>query len=118
MIRIQEPKSPREIAHMHWSNALPPGGDRSFNSCLVLFDRYSKTTIFLPFHRDETAMDTAIIILNRVISHTGLFQKLISDRDPKFTSALWKNLHNLFGTNLSFSTEYHSQTDGLAETMI
>ncbi|MBW0559018.1 hypothetical protein O181_098733 [Austropuccinia psidii MF-1] len=42
----------------------------------------------------------------------------MSDRDPKFTSALWTNLHNLFGTKLSFSKAYHPQTDGLAEGMI
>ncbi|MBW0495851.1 hypothetical protein O181_035566 [Austropuccinia psidii MF-1] len=58
------------------------------------------------------------MIWNKVISHTGLFQNIISDRDPKFTSALWTNLHNLFGTKLSFSTAYHPQTDGLAERMI
>ncbi|MBW0527625.1 hypothetical protein O181_067340 [Austropuccinia psidii MF-1] len=55
---------------------------------------------------------------NKVISHTGLFQNIISDRDPKSTSALWTSLHNLFGTKLSLSTAYHLQTDGLAERMI
>ncbi|MBW0555688.1 hypothetical protein O181_095403 [Austropuccinia psidii MF-1] len=103
---------------MDWVTALPPGGDRSYNACLVLVDRYSKTPMFLPCHKDDTAMDTAIMIWNKVISHTGLFQNIISDRDPKFTSALWTNLHNLFGTKLSFSTAYHPQTDGLAERMI
>ncbi|MBW0534272.1 hypothetical protein O181_073987 [Austropuccinia psidii MF-1] len=99
---------------MYWVTALPPGGDKSFNAFLVSVDRYRKIPIFLPFHND----DTAIMIWNRVISHTGLFQNIISDRDPKFTSALWKNLHNLFGTKLLFSTDYHPQTDGLAERMI
>ncbi|MBW0566189.1 hypothetical protein O181_105904 [Austropuccinia psidii MF-1] len=103
---------------MDWVTALPPGGDRSYNACLVLVDRYSKTPMFLPCHKDDTAMDTAIMIWNKVISHTGLFQNIISDRDPKFTSALWTNLHNLFGTKLSFSTAYHPQTDGLAERII
>ncbi|MBW0593128.1 hypothetical protein O181_132843 [Austropuccinia psidii MF-1] len=42
----------------------------------------------------------------------------MSDRDPKFTSALWTNFHNLFGTKLSFLTACHPQTDGLAEIMI
>ncbi|MBW0508659.1 hypothetical protein O181_048374 [Austropuccinia psidii MF-1] len=42
----------------------------------------------------------------------------MSDRDPKFTSQLWKNLHQLFGTNFSFSTAPHPQTDELAERMI
>ncbi|MBW0582877.1 hypothetical protein O181_122592 [Austropuccinia psidii MF-1] len=102
MIQIQEPKSPWEIVHMDWVTALPPGGGRSYNACLVLVDRYSKTPMFLPCHKDVTAMDTAIMIWNKVKSHTGLFQNIISDRDPKFTSALWTNLHNLFGTKLSF----------------
>ncbi|MBW0496082.1 hypothetical protein O181_035797 [Austropuccinia psidii MF-1] len=118
MIQIQEPKSPCEIAHMDWVTALSPGGDRSYNACLVLVDRYRKTPMFLLCHKDYTAMDTAIMIWNKSISHTGLFQNIISDRDPKFTQALWTNLHNLFGTKLSFPTAYHLQTDGLAEIMI
>ncbi|MBW0539134.1 hypothetical protein O181_078849 [Austropuccinia psidii MF-1] len=107
MIKIKEPKFPWEIVHMDWVTALPPGGDRSYNACLVLVDRYSKTPMFLPCHKDDTAMDTAIMIWNKGIRHTGIFQNIISDRDPKFTSALWKNLHSLFGTKLSFSTAYH-----------
>ncbi|MBW0516722.1 hypothetical protein O181_056437 [Austropuccinia psidii MF-1] len=63
-------------------------------------------------------MDTALLIWNRVVSWTGIFKNIISVRDPKFTSALWTNLHQLFGTKLSFSTAYHPQTDGLAERMI
>ncbi|MBW0547623.1 hypothetical protein O181_087338 [Austropuccinia psidii MF-1] len=74
--------------------------------------------MFLPCHKDDTAMDTALLIWNRVISHTGLFKNIISDRDPKFTSALWTNLHKLLVTKLSFSTAYHPQTDGLTERMI
>ncbi|MBW0513599.1 hypothetical protein O181_053314 [Austropuccinia psidii MF-1] len=118
MIQIQDPKSPWKIAHMDWVTALPPRRDRSSHACLVLVDRSSKTPMFLPCHKDYTAMDTSIIILNKGIRHTGLFQHIISDRDPKFTSALWKNLHNLLGTEVSFSTAYHPQTYGLAERMI
>ncbi|MBW0574017.1 hypothetical protein O181_113732, partial [Austropuccinia psidii MF-1] len=103
--------------HMDWVTALPPSGDRTYNSCLVIVERYSKTPIFLPCHKDDTAMDTALL-WSRVIFHTGLFKNIISDRDPKFQSAFWTNLHRLFGTNLSFSTAYHPQTDGLSERMI
>ncbi|MBW0529728.1 hypothetical protein O181_069443 [Austropuccinia psidii MF-1] len=67
---------------------------------------------------DDTAMDTAPLIWNRVLTWTGIFTNIISDRDPKFTSALWKNLHQIFGTKLSFSTAYPPQTAGLAERMI
>ncbi|MBW0519086.1 hypothetical protein O181_058801 [Austropuccinia psidii MF-1] len=92
MIKIQEPSRPWEIFHLDWVAGLPPGNDRSYNACLVIVDIF--------------------------ISWTGIFTNIISDRDPKFTSELWKNLHQLFGTKLSFSTAYHPQTDVLAERMI
>ncbi|MBW0512134.1 hypothetical protein O181_051849 [Austropuccinia psidii MF-1] len=91
--------------------------DSSYNACLVIVDRFSKTPSFLPCHKNDTAMDTALLIWNRVISWTGIFENIISERDPKFTSALWTNLHPFFETQLSFSTAYHPQTDGLAERM-
>ncbi|MBW0552808.1 hypothetical protein O181_092523 [Austropuccinia psidii MF-1] len=92
MITIQEPSRHWEIVHMDWITGLPPGGDRSYNACLVIVDRF--------------------------MSWTGIFTNIIGDRDPKFTSALWTNLHQLFGTKLSLSTAYHPQTNGLAERMI
>ncbi|MBW0494054.1 hypothetical protein O181_033769 [Austropuccinia psidii MF-1] len=63
-------------------------------------------------------MNTALVIWSRVISHTGFLKNIINDRDTKFTSALWTNLHRLLHTKLSFSTAYHPQNDGLAERMI
>ncbi|MBW0547957.1 hypothetical protein O181_087672 [Austropuccinia psidii MF-1] len=118
MIHIQEPKSPWDVVHMDWVTALPPSGDNHFNYCLVIVDRYSETPIFLTYHKDDKAMDTALLLWSRVISHTGFFENIIIDRDSKFTSALWTNLHRLFGTKLSFSTAYHPQTDVLAERII
>ncbi|MBW0535922.1 hypothetical protein O181_075637 [Austropuccinia psidii MF-1] len=118
MMHIQEPKSPWEVVHMDWVTDLPPSGDKGYNACLVIVDRYSKTSIFLPCPKDDTDMVTALLLWSRVISHTGLFKNIISDRGRKFTAELWTNLHRLFGTRFSFSTAYHPQKDGLAERMI
>ncbi|MBW0512171.1 hypothetical protein O181_051886 [Austropuccinia psidii MF-1] len=74
--------------------ALPSSGDKFSNSCLVIPDRYSKTPIFLPCHKDDIARDTALILWSRT------------------------NLHRFFGPKLSFPTAYHPQTDELAERMI
>ncbi|MBW0498679.1 hypothetical protein O181_038394 [Austropuccinia psidii MF-1] len=68
IVKIQEPGRPQEIAHMDNLNGLPPGGDKSFNSCLAIVDRFSKTPIFFPYHKDDTVMDTACLIWNRVVS--------------------------------------------------
>ncbi|MBW0460752.1 hypothetical protein O181_000467 [Austropuccinia psidii MF-1] len=103
---------------MEGVTGLPPGGYKSYNACLVIVDRFSKTSIFLPCHKDDTAMDTALLLCNTVVSWTCIFTNIINDRDPKFTLALWTNLHKLFGTKLSFSIAYHPQTGGLAERMI
>ncbi|MBW0461541.1 hypothetical protein O181_001256 [Austropuccinia psidii MF-1] len=103
---------------MDWITALPQSGDKSYNSCLVIVERYRNTPIFLLSHKDETVMYTDLHLWNRVIHHKGLFKNIIIDRDPKLIAALWNNIHRLFGTNLVFSTAYHPQADGLAETMI
>ncbi|MBW0585243.1 hypothetical protein O181_124958 [Austropuccinia psidii MF-1] len=89
MIHIQEPSTPGKVVHMDWVPALTPGGDKPFNGCLYIVERYRKTPIFLNFNKDYTAMDTALSIWNRVISHTGLFKNIIRDMHPKLTSSLW-----------------------------
>ncbi|MBW0553767.1 hypothetical protein O181_093482 [Austropuccinia psidii MF-1] len=72
----------------------------------------------LPFHKEDTAMDTALLFWNNIMSTCGVPKIIISDRDPKFTSEFWTNLYDMLGTKLAFSTDYHPQTDGLAERMI
>ncbi|MBW0481321.1 hypothetical protein O181_021036 [Austropuccinia psidii MF-1] len=63
-------------------------------------------------------MDTALLFCNNIIATCGVPKFIISDRDPKFTSAFWTNLHDMLGTKLACSKAYHPQTDGLAERMI
>ncbi|MBW0498853.1 hypothetical protein O181_038568 [Austropuccinia psidii MF-1] len=62
--------------------------------------------------------DLEILLKCKNPEDLGKLSIWIGDRDPKFTSALWTNLHQLFGTKLSSSTAYHPQTDGLAERII
>ncbi|MBW0564530.1 hypothetical protein O181_104245 [Austropuccinia psidii MF-1] len=93
------------------SRQIKPAEDRcgaSKMECLCLVWDLEKLNYFL----EECVFE------NRVISWTGIFRNIISDRDSKFTSVLWTNIHQLFGTNLCFSTAYDPQTDGLAERMI
>ncbi|MBW0580573.1 hypothetical protein O181_120288, partial [Austropuccinia psidii MF-1] len=56
---------------MYWVTALAPSGDKRYNACLFILDRYSKTPIFLPCHKDDTDMDTALLLWIRVTFHTG-----------------------------------------------
>ncbi|KAE9288391.1 hypothetical protein PR003_g25816 [Phytophthora rubi] len=50
-----------------------------------------------------------------VFRHDGLSDSIVSDRDPRFTSAFWTRLFALLGTRLLMSTAVHPETDGQTE---
>ncbi|MBW0514356.1 hypothetical protein O181_054071 [Austropuccinia psidii MF-1] len=79
---------------------------------------FRKSMRSLPCHKEDTAMDNALLFLKNIISTCGLPKIIMSDRDPKFTSEFWINLYDMLGTKLAFSTAYHPQTDGKAERII
>ncbi|MBW0517239.1 hypothetical protein O181_056954 [Austropuccinia psidii MF-1] len=103
---------------MDWVTGIVPGGKENFNSCIVIVHRYSKSVRCLPFHKEDTAMDTDLLFWNNIIATCGVPKIIIGDRDPKSTSEFWTNLYDILGTELSFHTAYNPQTDGLAERMI
>ncbi|XP_028116129.1 uncharacterized protein LOC114313896 [Camellia sinensis] len=45
-------------------------------------------------------------------------ETIVLDRDPRFIVRLWQSLQEALGTKLTFSTTYHSQTDGQSESTI
>ncbi|MBW0507686.1 hypothetical protein O181_047401 [Austropuccinia psidii MF-1] len=83
-----------------------------------MVDRYSKGVRCLLCHKEDTAMDKALLFCNNIISTCGILKIIISDRDPKFTSEFWTNLYDMLGTKIAFHTAYYPQRDGLAERMI
>ncbi|MBW0496902.1 hypothetical protein O181_036617 [Austropuccinia psidii MF-1] len=103
---------------MDWVAGLVPGGKETPNACLFIVDIYSIIGSFLPCHKVDTAMNTALLFWNNIISTCGVPKIIMSDRDPKFTSEFWTTLYDLLGTKISFFTAYHPQTYGLAKTMI
>ncbi|MBW0465178.1 hypothetical protein O181_004893 [Austropuccinia psidii MF-1] len=115
---IEKPKHPWATINIDWVTGIFPGGRENFNSFLIIVDRFNKSVRCLPFHKEGTAMDTALLFWNNIISTCGVSNIIVSERDPKFTSEFWTNLYDMLGTKLAFSTAYHPHTDGLAERMI
>ncbi|MBW0467642.1 hypothetical protein O181_007357 [Austropuccinia psidii MF-1] len=111
---IEESKHPRETINMDWVSGLVPGGKEKYNACLIIAGRFSKSMRCLPCHKEDTAINTALLFWNNIISTCGVPKITISDRDPKFTSEFWTNLYDMLGTKIAFYTAYHPQTDGLA----
>ena len=94
-----------------------PTTERGNNSIMVVVDRMSKMVHLIATVQSVTAQGVAQLFQDRIFALHGVPDDIISDRDSKFTSAFWKNLQKLLGTNLNLSTAFHPQTDGQTERM-
>jgi hypothetical protein len=104
-----------EIISLDFVEGLPTS-DR-YNAILVVIDKFSKYGHFIPIHHPYTALQIAKLFLEHVYKLHGLPKAIISDRDPVFTSSLWKELFKLTDTQLLMSSAYHPQTDGQTERL-
>ena len=52
-----------------------------------------------------------------IVRHYGLLDKVLHDRDPRFTADFWTSLWKVLGSRADFSSAYHHQTDGRTEHM-
>ncbi|MBW0468860.1 hypothetical protein O181_008575 [Austropuccinia psidii MF-1] len=98
---------------MDWATGLVPGGKENFKSSLIIVYRFSKSVRCLPCHKEDTAMDTALLFWNNIICTCGVPGIIISDRDPKFTSGFWNNFLKFFLLILN-SQQSAPQTNGSA----
>ncbi|CAI5703327.1 unnamed protein product [Peronospora effusa] len=117
----QAPLRPLPIATEAWRSVsmdfifgLPPD-EQKRTGVLVLVDRFSKMVHFAPVSANITAETTAKIFIDLIFRHHGLPESIVSDRDPRFTSAFWAELFQLLGTRLLMSTAAHPETDGQTE---
>src|ERR1700683_1503520 len=65
-----------------------------------------------------TMTDLAWFYIRDIIRLHGMPELIVSDRDSKFTSRFWRELHRSLGTKLLMSTSFHPQTDGHSERVI
>ncbi|GJU12733.1 putative reverse transcriptase domain-containing protein [Tanacetum coccineum] len=84
----------------------------------VIVDRLTKSAHFLPMKETDSMEKLTRQYLKEVVSRHRVSVLIISDRDSKFTSHLWKSLNEALGTQLDISTAYHPQTDGQSERTI
>ena len=85
------------------------------DSILVVVDRRSKQSHFIPTTEAITAEKTAKLVFNHIVCKHGLPQSIVSDRGPQFKSKFWKELWRLLGCKVNLSTAYHPETDGQSE---
>src|ERR671915_509178 len=69
----------------------------------------------IPMVTTAAATDVVWLYLREVVRLHGLLKSIVSDRDPRFISKFWHELHKWTGVKLLMSTAYHPQTDGATE---
>lgn len=85
---------------------------------VVMIDKFTKLAHFAPTVQTVTATQLADIVFKSIVVHHGIPNAIISDRDPRFTSRMWRALwYELLKTKLRMSTSYHPQSDGQTERM-
>src|SRR6266446_2462921 len=86
------------------------------NAILTIVDHgCSCAAIFLPCSDTITGPGIAQLYLDYVYRWFGLPTKMISDRDPRFTSHFGKALSEKLSIEQNLSMAFHPQTDGLSE---
>src|ERR1043166_7364676 len=95
-----------------------PRTKKGHDAIWVIVDRLTKSAHFLFVREDYSMEQFAQLYIDEVVARHGVPLSIISDRDSRFTSDLWKQLHKALGTQLNLSTAYHPQTDGQSERTI
>ena len=78
---------------------------------MVVVEKLSKATHFIPIKSTYKVVNVADILLKEVFMLHGMPKVIVSDRDAKLTSNFWKVLFKGLDTQLIFCTIYDLQTN-------
>lgn len=111
------PRLPWESISMDFVGPFPEVNGLDY--IWVVLCRLTSTVHLIPTRTTITAAELAPLFMDNIVRLHGLPETIVSDRDPKFTSLFWTELHRLLGVKLSKTTAFHPQANGQAErTMI
>lgn len=82
------PQGAWELITMDFIEGLPTSFH--YNCILVIVDKFSKYSHFIPVRHPYTAKKIAELFLHRYYKLHGMPQAIVSDRDPIFTSSFWQ----------------------------
>uniref|UniRef100_A0A803JWS4 Integrase catalytic domain-containing protein n=1 Tax=Xenopus tropicalis TaxID=8364 RepID=A0A803JWS4_XENTR len=70
---------------------------------------------FIPLPQLPSAKILADLFVTHIFKFHGFPENIVSDRGVQFVSRFWRAFCSLVGTDLSFSSAYHPQTNGQTE---
>jgi Integrase core domain len=112
---IPIPDDPWSVVSMNFVCGLPKS--RGKDVLVVVIDKYIKYYHLIALTHPFKAKEVAQEFLDCIYKLNVLPSKLITDRDPLFTSHFWQELMHRLGVQLNFSIAYHPQMDGQTEKL-
>ncbi|GJU11280.1 retrotransposon protein, putative, ty3-gypsy subclass [Tanacetum coccineum] len=87
---------------MYFVSRLPRTPNR-YDSILVIVDRLTKSSHFLPIKKTDSMEKLTQLYLTEVVRRHGVPISIISDKDSHYTSRLWRSLQKALGANLDMN---------------
>src|SRR5258708_6361177 len=107
------PAQPWESISMDFIEQLPMS--EGFTAILVIVDRLTKQSLFIPTHDTVDAPQLAQMFLTHVFSKHGTPGHITSNCDTEFISHFFHSLGSLLNMKLHFTSGYHPEGDGQME---
>lgn len=85
---------------------------RGHESILVVIDRFTKMTHFIPCSNIVDVSPMSKLFLNDIMRLHDLPSSIVSNKDVMFVSYFRKTLWKLLGTTLKYSSTFNPQIDG------
>ena len=101
------PSRPWDLVSMDFIIKLPPSHGHTI--IMVVVDYFTKQAHFIPSKPPLIAYQVAKLFYAKVFKYHGLPLAIVSDKDGRFMSKMWRELFKLLGTQLRFSSAYHPQ---------
>jgi hypothetical protein len=94
---------------------LPKSSEK--DTILVVVGKLTKFGQFIATTTDMSTTGITIILFKQSVKIFGMPKTIVGDRDPRWTSSVWKSLSQLMNMCLALSTSKHPQTDSQMEVM-
>ena len=115
---------PLEVAKWKWEHVTIdfvthlPRTPQRHDAVWVIVDRLTKSAHFLVVRMALTLEEFCKLYIREIVRLHGVPMSIVSNRDPRFTTHVWKSFQKAMATQLMMSTTFYPQTDGRSEMTI
>jgi hypothetical protein len=94
-----------------------PRTTRGFDAIAIFIEAQTHYVRIVPINKSVSGTQFATIFHDTIFRHYGIPESLISNKNIKFTTDLWKELVTLIGTKTNLTTTFQPQPNEHSEFM-